>query len=96
MLQKGLIDLCSNSKHSTDRDRVDCFLQYYSFTASGQLDGFIIGLIYSDRDSPEFIMSHMDRGLAKKKILNNQRLYCQCSHNVRGHVWRECTEKMSS
>ncbi len=44
---EGAHRLCSNSKHfSTDSDRVDRFLQAYSFSASGQLDEFIIGLIH--------------------------------------------------
>lgn len=78
MLQKGLKDLCSNSKHSTsDSDRVDCFLQSYSLTASGQLDKIIIGLIHPDRDWKILTWIYNEpfgQGMGRNKILNNQRL----------------------
>ncbi len=79
MLQKGLIDSAVIKKNSrTDSVRVDWFLQAYSFSASGQLDEFIIGLIHPERDWEIFTWLYREpfgQGMGKIILKNQKQKY---------------------
>lgn len=76
---EGAHRLCSNRKYSrTDSDRVDWFLQAYSFSASGQLDEFIIGLIHPERDWEIFTWLYREpfgQGMGKIILKNQKQKY---------------------